>query len=190
MPIYQALAQANEETHDGEHVTTTAARFRTEEDKVRYLRTVVEEARATASIRSRARDIVFRIAGCAPRDARAHAIALAAWVQREIKYVNELPEVLQTPETTIAEGYGDCDDHVALLASLLESVGIPAHLFAIGWSPSPPAPKLEHIYVVAQLPDGTYLPLDTTFTTRVDRKQRDPLAELRARGIEPRLFVA
>lgn len=157
-----------------------------------YLRSVVNSARAEPEIRERARDIIFRLNGLPAREPYLHAVALARWVQQNITYVQELPEVFQTPLATLDTGYGDCDDMAVLLASLLESVGIPAYLFSIGINP-PPAPELEHIYVVADVGGPNELalvPLDPTLRTNVKEQQRDPLAEVRARGIEPRLFVA
>jgi transglutaminase-like putative cysteine protease len=160
--------------------------------QVLYLRQQVNAGRAEPEIRELARDIVFRQAGLAERQPFAHALALARWVQTNITYVNELPEVFQTPLATLDTRYGDCDDQAVLLASLLESVGIPAFLFSIGWS-EPPAPELEHIYVVADVGGPGQMdlvPLDTTLRTDIRQRQRDPMAEVQARGQQVRLFVA
>jgi transglutaminase-like putative cysteine protease len=176
----------------GAQLSTFARVWRNQREQVLYLRTVVNAARAETEIRELARDIVFRQAGLAARQPLAHAIALARWVQTNITYVNELPEVFQTPLATLDTRYGDCDDQAVLLASLLESIGIPAYLVSIGWG-APPAPELEHIYVVADVagPGETYLvPLDSTLRTDIRQRQRDPLAEVQARGYVPRVFMA
>lgn len=190
MVLAPSSTPQTETTSIGEEVTTTRHVFRSQEDQCRYLRSVVDAYRGSAGIRQRARDIVFRLFGCEARDKRAHALAIARWVQLEITYVNEFPEVFQTPETTLAEGYGDCDDHAVLVACLLESVGVPVYLFSIGWN-DPPAPRYEHIYPVADLGPLGMLPIDTTLTTDVSKEQRDPLAEVvRRTGRSPRVFVA
>ncbi len=175
-------------------ITSVRAWWPNQEAQIRYLRSIVESSRALPEIRRLARDIVFRVFDRQQRDRRAHAIALARWVQTTIIYVNEMPEVFQTPVTTLAEGYGDCDDQAVLLAALLEAVGIPAYLIAIGWSVGPDAPDYEHIYAAAELPDGQggtlTLPLDTTLRTDIRKSQRDPFQEMKAAGRSPRIFVA
>lgn len=159
-----------------------------QEAQILYLRKIVNLARAQPEIRRLARDIVFRQYGCAPNDPVTHALALARWVQLNIRYVQEIPEVLQTPAVTLAERYGDCDDQATLLAAFLEAVGIPSYLFAIGgWAPPD---RYSHIYTVAELAPGVLLPLDTTLSTDVSKQQRDPLAEMRARYGDVDVFVA
>lgn len=188
--IFEGLAAAPPSASP--QLTTYARVWPDQRAQVLYLRTVVDQARAETEIRELARDIVFRQSNLPERAPFAHALALARWVQTHITYVNELPEVFQTPLATLDTRYGDCDDQAVLLASLLESIGIPAYLFSVGWD-APPAPELQHIYVVADVgpPGGLDLvALDTTLRTDVRKYQRDPLAELRARGHEPRLCVA
>jgi transglutaminase-like putative cysteine protease len=164
-----------------------------QEEQLRYMRRVVDHARGMPVIRAAARDIVFRINSCHEYDHRAHAIALGRWVQRHVTYVNELPDVFQTPEVTLIQRYGDCEDKSMLTAALLESVGVVSYLFAIGWSTDPDAPKFEHVYSVAEIPDGdggTYLlPLDTTLRTDLRKRQRDPYAEMRSQGRTVRVFA-
>ena len=40
---------------------------------------------------------MFHEAGCQPKDKLAHALAIGEWVQKNITYVNELPETFQSP---------------------------------------------------------------------------------------------
>ena len=51
--------------------------------------------------------------------------ALLKWVQKNIYYVNEPGEVLQTPAVTLQLRYADCDDMAILLGSLFHSVRLP-----------------------------------------------------------------
>lgn len=190
--IFESFAAPPPERAPGAQLASFTRVWPDQRAQVLYLRTVVNAARTEPEIRELARDIVFRQAGLPERQPFAHALALARWVQVNITYVNELPEVFQTPLATLDTRYGDCDDQAVLLASLLESVGIPAYLVSIGWG-APPAPELEHIYVVADVAGPGQMdlvPLDTTFRTSVRKRQRDPLAEVQARGQTARVFVA
>lgn len=178
-------AQSTQDTNAP--VVNIAGVWPSQEAQILYLRQIVIAARAQPEIRRLARDVVFRQFGCAPNDQRSHALALASWVQRNVRYVQEIPEVLQTPAVTIAEGYGDCDDQATTLCALLEAVGIPSYLFAIGgWAPPD---RYSHIYCVAELDGPELLPLDTTLSTDLLKQQRDPLAEMRARYGDVNVFV-
>jgi transglutaminase-like putative cysteine protease len=180
----------------GDEVATRIGTFGSQAEQIVYLRLVVEEYRKHHSIRQRARDVAFRQYGAEPRDQLAQAVALASWVQRNITYVNELPETFQTPTTTLATGYGDCDDQVQLLGALLESIGIMAELVGLWWE------ELElgrwigavrHIFVrgIVRVRGGGLrrVPLDTTTTSPVE-ELRDPVRiaqQAGARGL--RLIV-
>lgn len=63
-------------------------------------------------------------------DRRAVARALYEWVDSHIRYVAiELGKgsiIPHTSDVVLANGYGDCKDHVALLAALLQAEGIPS----------------------------------------------------------------
>jgi transglutaminase-like putative cysteine protease len=54
-------------------------------------------------------------------------------------------ETIRTPELTMRERVGDCDDKAVLLASLLAAVGHPSRFVALAFGP-PPAP-FSHVYV-------------------------------------------
>lgn len=108
-----------------------------QESQLRFMRRVVDTSRALPEIRATARDIVFRLNGCKEYDKRAHAIAIGRWVQRNVTYVNELPEIFQTPIVTLTQRYGDCEDKSMLTAALLESIGIPVVVMVVSsMSPS------------------------------------------------------
>jgi transglutaminase-like putative cysteine protease len=77
---------------------------------------------------------IIRKAGVAPRNYKAQAAALLAWVQdpKNIYYVNEPDERLQDPFYTLKVKYGDCDDVSILLYSLVRSIRLPARLVISG----------------------------------------------------------
>ena len=68
---------------------------------------------------------ICRQAGAKPREYRKQAQALLAWVQKNIYYVNEPGERLQSPLYTLKSGLGDCDDLAILLCSFFECVRLP-----------------------------------------------------------------
>lgn len=92
--------------------------------KLRFMRELVQ----TYGRDPRLRDIaigIIRDAGAAPRDYKAQAAALLAWVQTNIYYVNEPGEQIATPWRTLQWRHGDCDDQSLLLASFAESISLP-----------------------------------------------------------------
>jgi transglutaminase-like putative cysteine protease len=110
-------------------------------------------AKATmASMRQLARDAVrdpaqgireaaLRIIGHANFTDQARR--LQAWVQDNIRYIHDPPDVelVQTPQYTLQQRAGDCDDQATLLAAMLLTVGHPARFVAIGQSGQP----LSHV---------------------------------------------
>lgn len=70
---------------------------------------------------------------------------LQAWVQTNIAYVQDpvSVELVQTPQYTLQQRAGDCDDQSVLLASMLDATGHPARFYAVGLSGAP----LSHVMV-------------------------------------------
>ncbi len=188
--IVQFGAPQIEETVAGDEVSTRRARFRSQADQIQYLRTTVDEWRGSAAIRARARDIVFRVYNCPPRNEAAYAVAIGKWTQANIRYVRELPEVFQTPTTTIALGYGDCDDFATVIASLLEAVGIESELVGMEWDNPGRASgrSYQHIFARAVV-GGRRIPLDATLQRPVE-DLTDPVRIALERGLRLRVLVA
>ncbi len=181
-----------EHTVAGDEVSTRRVTFRSQEDQIRYLRDTVEMSRCLAAIRARARDLVFRVYNCMPRNDFDYALAIGDWVQRSIRYVREIPEVFQTPTMTIACGYGDCDDHATVVCSLLESIGVETELVGMAWEAEGQT-TYNHIFPRALVTSGQQrtvrLPLDTTLQRPI-RAMTDPIAIARSRNLRNlRLFI-
>lgn len=93
-------------------------------------------------------------------DVSAHTRTIFLWVVNHMVYLADPDgaEYIQSPrlllETIQRNGsaYGDCDDHVVLLGSLLQAVGVPA--FACGVKIGGTG---VYDHVVIQLSDGTIL---------------------------------
>jgi hypothetical protein len=71
-----------------------------------------------------------KIHTCPPGDHSCALVRLYCYVQQDIGYVSDpvAREHIQSPDTTLTVGAGDCEDLSILLASLLENVGIPTYL--------------------------------------------------------------
>jgi transglutaminase-like putative cysteine protease len=113
-------------------------------------------------------------------DPRARAVALYDWVSRHIRYVSidfgDGGYVPNTADSIIANGYGDCKDHVTLLKALLAAVEIPSSGALVNWSneywaPSIALPDYNHII--------TYIPQFNVFV--------DSTAEFAPFGVLPAL---
>lgn len=59
--------------------------------------------------------------------------ALHAFVRDCVRYTGDIAgvETLQTPKATLELGVGDCDDKSLLLATLLQSINLPARFVAV-----------------------------------------------------------
>ncbi len=186
-------APVEETSIAGDRVAHRRAVFSSQRAAIDFLRDVVDQYRAAYAVRARARDIVFRQAQCRPRDQLCHAIAIGRWVQDNVTYVNELPEVFQTPTTTVATGYGDCDDFTVLICSLLESIGIASELVGLEWTEKDergrPLKMFRHIFPRAIIPGmRAPVPLDATLTTPIEQLT-DPVKVARAMGKDAQTYV-
>jgi transglutaminase-like putative cysteine protease len=85
--------------------------------------------------------------------------ALHAFVRDSIRYTNDPAntELLQTPKATLEMQTGDCDDKSTLLASLLQSIGMPARFVALGFTPQK---AYSHVLVETRNGKG-WMPLET-----------------------------
>lgn len=176
-----------EETLAGDEVSSRTVQFGNQAEQVQFLRKMVDEYRTVAAIRARARDIVFRQYMSIPKDPLAHALAIGEWVQQNITYVNETPEVFQTPTHTVATGYGDCDDFTTLICALCESIGIETELVALEWGGA-----FRHIFPRALIKRGGIVyrvPLDATLPYPV-RLQTDPVQIALRRRYNLRVYIA
>lgn len=96
------------------------------------MRSLVNRFKASPLIRQCATGLVF----LAPeKDERAEIEALFHFVRDSIRYTRDIHDVetLSTPDKTLAGRFGDCDDQVTLLCTLLESVGYPTRFVIAGY---------------------------------------------------------
>lgn len=134
-------------------------------DTLKLMVQVARQYKVNPLVRQTAARAIARVR---EKDDLAEAGALQNWVRSNIRYTGDVldTETLQTPDYTLAEGYGDCDDQATLLATMLMAVGIPAAYCAIAVDGEP----FSHVLTFARL--RGYIPpevsLETTLTTDPD----------------------
>ncbi|MDE2019669.1 MAG: transglutaminase domain-containing protein [Patescibacteria group bacterium] len=86
--------------------------------------------------------------------------ALFEFVQNEIRYVRDIHnvETIHFPEVILENSQGDCDDKAVLLGAVLESIGHPVRLVAVGFRPG----VYSHVYLETRFGKNGWLPLDAT----------------------------
>lgn len=129
-----------------------------------YIHGMVRSSREDPFVREVALDII-RKANVREKDRRGIALAIHAWVQRHIQYVNDptdvefliLPSVMLRKILAQGHGSGDCDDMVLTEAGLLQSLGINTRSVIIKADKRDPR-QWSHIYLEADV--GGWMPLD------------------------------
>lgn len=107
---------------------------------------------------------IVRAAGVPVGDYKGEWAALLKWVQRNIRFTAEPNERIQSPQYTLTQKFGDCDDCAILLAALAHARRLPFRYVLSGrddgdrrirWiegNGKPPAASWTHIYALAQWP--------------------------------------
>lgn len=93
------------------------------------------------------------------RNVDAIADVIYKWMVRNINYVRDPWDVerIQSPDVTLRQRTGDCDDHAILSAALLQSLGIQTGFRIVSRS----GRDYDHIYTVYRSPGG-WKSFDTT----------------------------
>lgn len=96
---------------------------------------------------------------CPSKDQVAEARAIYRFVSREIRYQRDPIDIetVQSPEVTLRVKAGDCDDMVALVAALAQSIGLPVRFRILGYTERELVHILPEIYA-----SGRWYPADTT----------------------------
>lgn len=113
------------------------------------------------------------VSGAPAKDDMAEVAAVQNWVANNIRYTQDVLDVetLQTPDYTLQEGTGDCDDQSILVATLLMAIGIPAAYCAVGVDGGP----FSHVMAVAILRQHTQIVQVPCETTVIDPTTRQPV---------------
>ena len=123
---------------------------------LRVMRDLVRVGKKSLAVRTLA---VQLSGGLDQKDWIGEIRALHAFVRDRIRYIRDINDVetVQTPDATLTMRAGDCDDKSTLLAAMLESIGHPTRLVAIGFTPE----EFDHVYIEARV-GNNWLPLETT----------------------------
>lgn len=122
-----------------------------------FMSHIVREWKRSPEIRSKTIQIVSKLPG---KDWVAECDRVFQWVRDNIRYTMDIQDIetLQTPDVTLADSAGDCDDMAILICCMLESIGHKTRFKAIGIDGKG---YLEHVY--AQTLIGTiWVSLDST----------------------------
>lgn len=100
------------------------------------------------------------VGGLGNKDYMGEAAAVANWVRAHIRYTRDIRDVetIQTPDVTIENGAGDCDDQSTLVATLLEAIGFQTRFRAVKTERGGP---FVHVLAEAEI-HGEWVPLETT----------------------------
>jgi len=91
------------------------------------------------------KDVAFRdkvsklIQKVSPRDYTSELYAILNWVRLNVRYVRDPVQLerVQTPQVTMQQASGDCDDLACLIAAMATSVGHPSRFAAGAFGNSP-----------------------------------------------------
>ena len=123
---------------------------------LKTMRALINQGKKSIPVRLKAAEIVRNLP---PKAWLAEAQKIQRWVRDNIRYTKDIygVETLHTAEKVLELGYGDCDDKSILVSAMLESVGHPTRLKAVGFSRN----SLSHVYPVVRI-KGKWLPVETT----------------------------
>jgi len=141
------------------------------EATIAAMREMVNRCKVNPAIRQMATTIAFLQP---EKDYRAEAEAIFNEVRDGIRYMRDVNgvETLQEPDITAVTRLGDCDDQSTLLATLLESIGVPTRFVVAGYS----GPHYEHVYLQAWLDEDGWVDMDATEPHPMGWAPPDPTA--------------
>lgn len=98
------------------------------------------------------------VSGLKQKDYLGEASKIHAFVRDKIRYVRDpnRVETLHTAERLLTQKQGDCDDKTILVCSLLETIGHPTRIVAIGFNKG-----FCHVYPEVQI-RGKWYTVETT----------------------------
>lgn len=135
------------------------------------MRQLINAYKTDVEIRTTAANIVFLTP---EKDDFAEVEAVYNWVRDHVRYLKDVNQVetLTTPDRTLQLRYGDCDDQVVLLGSMLESIGYPTRIVLAGYSDPG---VYEHVYLQACV-QNQWVDLDPTEQIPMGFAPPDPIA--------------
>lgn len=120
-------------------------------ETLRVMSRIVKDWKKEPLIRDKAISLAASVPG---KNFTGEAREIFLWVRDNIRYINDVTDIetVSTPDYTLFNSAGDCDDQSVLLASLLESIGHPTRFVAIGFEPN----TYEHVFVQTKIGNRWY----------------------------------
>jgi hypothetical protein len=140
-----------------EGMVLKVANVRSLDQRVKYIRQMIQKGRNDPRIRALSVKIVSKKCGkkhCIDeKDYVSEVKAIFDWVRKNVRYVRDSydRDTFQHPVRTIQFGGGDCDDYSIVLASMLQAIGYPVRLRVIK---THAAQDWNHIYIQVGIPPG------------------------------------
>lgn len=125
-------------------------------ETLKLMVTLVRQGKTSLAVRRAAQDAIATV----PQKAYLkEARAIQQYVRDLVRYTRDVNgiETLHTPDMTLAYMQGDCDDKAVLVASMLEAVGHPTRIVAVGPNPS----NFVHVLVETKI-GSDWVPVETT----------------------------
>lgn len=124
-----------------------------------------------------ARELGLRFFRQYPRDPKARAEAIHAWIKDAVWYIREPKETFQSPEYTVKSQAGDCDDHAILLNAIAKNAGLTSRIVPLR------RPNGEVKHAVGQVMiDGLWSFAETTVDAEFGEAPYDAVRRLRLGG--------
>lgn len=89
------------------------------------------------------------VQGLQQKDRIGEIRSVGEFVRDSIRYVRDPvgTELVQTPDATMRLQSGDCDDKTTLAAAMLQSIGHPVRMVAIGFAPG----QFSHVFLETKI---------------------------------------
>ena len=120
------------------------------------MRQLIRQGKKSSAIRQLAVELT---SGLPQKDWLSEVTAVHKFVRDNIRYVKDIRgvETIHTVERILSNAAGDCDDKTILAASLLESLGHPTRIVAIGFKQN----SFSHVYPETLI-GNKWITLETT----------------------------
>jgi transglutaminase-like putative cysteine protease len=109
------------------------------------------------------------------------------YVIKTLRYGKPIPG-LYTTEDALLRDQVDCGGYVTFFAALLRAIGIPARIALGFWAGYSTPSEHMHAWLEAQLPDGSWLPIDPSTEALRDARRTQKYAALGFFGSDHILF--
>jgi transglutaminase-like putative cysteine protease len=110
-------------------------------ETLKIMRRLIRNGKRNPEIRKIATDIAATVP---EKHFYQEIVAVYCYVKARVRYTRDThdSEMIQPPEWVLANGHGDCDDFTVVICALLEAIGHPTRIVAVGFAPG----EYSHVY--------------------------------------------